>query len=56
MGEDVGSYGGCYAVTKGLLEEFGPERIVDTPLSENWLRRRWHRRGARRAAAASSRS
>jgi pyruvate dehydrogenase E1 component beta subunit len=35
MGEDVGKYGGCYAVTKGLLEEFGPQRIVDTPLSEN---------------------
>jgi pyruvate dehydrogenase E1 component beta subunit len=35
MGEDVGKYGGCYAVTKGLLEEFGPERIIDTPLAEN---------------------
>lgn len=35
MGEDVGKYGGCYAVTKGLLEEFGPDRIVDTPLSED---------------------
>ncbi|MDO8904646.1 alpha-ketoacid dehydrogenase subunit beta [Hydrogenophaga sp.] len=35
MGEDVGRYGGCYAVTKGLLEEFGPERIIDTPLAEN---------------------
>ncbi len=35
MGEDVGKYGGCYAVTKGLLEEFGPQRIVDTPLAEN---------------------
>ncbi len=34
MGEDVGLYGGCYAVTKGLLEEFGPQRIVDTPLAE----------------------
>jgi pyruvate/2-oxoglutarate/acetoin dehydrogenase E1 component len=34
MGEDVGRYGGCYAVTRGLLEEFGPERIRDTPLSE----------------------
>ena len=34
MGEDVGRYGGCYAVTKGLLAEFGPERIRDTPLSE----------------------
>jgi pyruvate dehydrogenase E1 component subunit beta len=34
MGEDVGRYGGTYAVTKGLLEEFGPERVRDTPLSE----------------------
>ena len=35
MGEDVGQYGGCFAVSKGLLEEFGPERIRDTPLSES---------------------
>ena len=35
MGEDVGHYGGCFAVSKGLLEEFGPERIRDTPLSES---------------------
>lgn len=35
MGEDVGKYGGCYAVTKGLLEEFGADRIIDTPLAEN---------------------
>jgi pyruvate dehydrogenase E1 component beta subunit len=35
MGEDVGRYGGCYAVTRGLLERFGPERIRDTPLSES---------------------
>ena len=34
MGEDVGAYGGCYAVSKGMLAEFGPERIRDTPLSE----------------------
>ncbi|MCE6967251.1 pyruvate dehydrogenase (acetyl-transferring) E1 component subunit alpha [Cereibacter sphaeroides] len=34
MGEDVGAYGGCYAVSKGLMEEFGPERVRDTPLSE----------------------
>ena len=34
LGEDVGLYGGCYAVSKGLLEEFGPERVVDTPLAE----------------------
>jgi pyruvate/2-oxoglutarate/acetoin dehydrogenase E1 component len=35
MGEDVGRYGGAYAVSKGLLEEFGPRRIRDTPLSES---------------------
>jgi len=34
MGEDVGRYGGSYAVTKGLLAEFGEERVRDTPLSE----------------------
>ncbi|SDK43766.1 alpha-ketoacid dehydrogenase subunit beta [Pseudomonas indica] len=34
MGEDVGRYGGTYAVSKGLLDEFGAERIRDTPLSE----------------------
>jgi pyruvate dehydrogenase E1 component beta subunit len=35
MGEDVGMYGGCFAVSRGLLDEFGPERIRDTPLSES---------------------
>jgi pyruvate dehydrogenase E1 component beta subunit len=35
MGEDVGRYGGCFGVSKGLLDEFGPERIRDTPLSES---------------------
>lgn len=35
MGEDVGRYGGCFAVSLGLLDEFGPERIRDTPLSES---------------------
>jgi pyruvate dehydrogenase E1 component beta subunit len=34
MGEDVGRYGGSYAVSKGFYEEFGPQRIRDTPLSE----------------------
>jgi pyruvate dehydrogenase E1 component beta subunit len=34
MGEDVGRYGGSYAVTKGFLDEFGEARIRDTPLSE----------------------
>jgi pyruvate dehydrogenase E1 component beta subunit len=35
MGEDVGRYGGAFAVSRGLLEEFGPERVRDTPLSES---------------------
>ena len=35
MGEDVGRYGGSYACSLGLLDEFGPERVRDTPLSEN---------------------
>jgi len=35
MGEDVGRYGGCYAVTKGLFDIYGAERIIDTPLCES---------------------
>jgi pyruvate dehydrogenase E1 component beta subunit len=35
MGEDVGAYGGAFAVSMGLLEEFGPERVRNTPLSES---------------------
>ncbi|HET6818063.1 MAG TPA: alpha-ketoacid dehydrogenase subunit beta [Mycobacteriales bacterium] len=35
VGEDVGRYGGCFAVSLGLLEQFGPERIRDAPLSES---------------------
>src|SRR5690606_31088681 len=35
VGEDVGRYGGAYAVSKSLLEEFGPERVMDAPLSES---------------------
>ena len=35
MGEDIGAYGGAYAVTKGFLEEFGAERVKDTPLAES---------------------
>ena len=34
IGEEVGRYGGAYGVTKGLYEEFGPERVRDTPISE----------------------
>jgi pyruvate dehydrogenase E1 component beta subunit len=35
MGEDIGAYGGSYSVTKGFLEEFGPERIRDAPIAES---------------------
>jgi pyruvate dehydrogenase E1 component beta subunit len=35
MGEDVGRYGGCFGVSLGLLDEFGPRRVRDTPLSES---------------------
>ena len=34
MGEDVGTYGGIFSSTTGLLEKFGPDRIMDTPISE----------------------
>ena len=34
IGEEVGRYGGAYGVTKGLIEEFGAERLLDTPISE----------------------
>lgn len=34
MGEDIGKYGGCYGVTDGLVEKFGPDRVMDTPISE----------------------
>jgi len=35
FGEDVGQYGGTFKATKGLIQEFGPSRVIDTPLSEN---------------------
>ena len=34
MGEDIGAYGGAYAITSGFLEKYGPDRIKDTPISE----------------------
>lgn len=37
MGEDIARYGGAYAVTKGLLQEFGAERVIDTPMSEGTI-------------------
>jgi pyruvate/2-oxoglutarate/acetoin dehydrogenase E1 component len=35
IGEDVGQYGGTFKATKGLMQEFGPDRVIDSPLSEN---------------------
>jgi pyruvate/2-oxoglutarate/acetoin dehydrogenase E1 component len=35
LGEDVGIYGGAFKVTKGMLDRFGPERVIDTPISES---------------------
>ncbi len=37
LGEDIGKYGGSYAVTKGLLDEFGEERVRDTPIAESGI-------------------
>ena len=34
MGEDIGAYGGAFGVTRGMLDRFGPERVVETPISE----------------------
>lgn len=34
MGEDIGAYGGAFKVTSGLLQKFGPDRVMDTPISE----------------------
>jgi acetoin:2,6-dichlorophenolindophenol oxidoreductase subunit beta len=34
LGEDVGPYGGAFGVTRGMIDEFGPERVRDTPISE----------------------
>jgi len=35
MGEDIGVYGGAFGVTRGLIDEFGPSRMIETPISEN---------------------
>jgi 2-oxoisovalerate dehydrogenase E1 component beta subunit len=37
LGEDVGAYGGAFRVTQGFLDKFGPDRIIDTPISETGL-------------------
>lgn len=37
LGEDIGVYGGAFGVTRGMIEEFGPERVRDTPISESGI-------------------
>ncbi len=37
IGEDIGAYGGAFKVTKGLLEEFGAKRVIDTPIAESMI-------------------
>ena len=37
LGEDVGAYGGAFGITKGLVEEFGAARCLDTPISEQLI-------------------
>ena len=34
IGEDIGTYGGAFKLTKGFLDEFGPKRVIDAPISE----------------------
>ena len=56
MGEEVAEYQGAYKVTQGLLQEFGPQRVVDTPITEHGFAGLGRRRGARRASSRSSSS
>ena len=56
MGEEVGHYNGAYKVSKGMLERFGEQRVIDTPIAERRLRRHRHRRGDGRACGRSSSS
>ena len=53
LGEDIGVYGGAFGVTQGLIEEFGAERVRDTPISENAI---VGRGGGQRGARACARS
>ena len=38
VGEDIGDYGGAYAVTRGFLDEFGAKRVIDAPLADKATR------------------
>lgn len=37
FGEDIGAWGGVFRTTEGLYEKYGPERVIDTPLSEEGI-------------------
>ena len=50
MGEEVAEYQGAYKVSAGLLQRFGPRRIIDTPDQRERIRRFGHRRSDGRAA------
>ena len=50
MGEDVALFGGAYGVTRGLMQEFGERRVLDTPISEVGVGRSCGRRGDQRHA------
>ena len=45
IGEDIGAYGGAFKLTEGFIDEFGAERMIDTPISESGDCRRGVRRG-----------
>ena len=48
MGEEVAEYNGAYKVSQGMLAEFGPKRVIDTPISELGFCRYWRWRCAKR--------
>ena len=51
MGEEVAEYNGAYKVTKGMLDKWGPERVIDTPIAEAGICRSCHRRCHDRTAS-----
>ena len=55
MGEDIGAFGGAFKVTDGFIDEFGADRVMDTPLAESGDHRHRGRRGGRRACGRSAR-
>ena len=57
IGEDIAQIGGLFQVTAGLLEKFGPQRVIDAPISEaGQTERAWARRSSAAARWSSSRS